>query len=92
MRRRGHLVGSPADAHRLFADPTTAPGQVEEVAMAVDEARCAASTGLAVTAARLDARYAAMLRGRYRSELLERERLQRAALPRAQAITNQPPE
>jgi hypothetical protein len=92
MRRRGHLVGSPADAHRLFADPTTAPGQAEEVAMAVDEARCAASTGLAVTAARLDARYAAMLRGRYRSELLERERLQRAALPRAQAITNQPPE
>jgi hypothetical protein len=92
MRQRGHRVDSPADAHRLFADPATAPSRAKEIAMAVDEARCAASTGLADTAEQLDARYVAMQRNRYRSELLERERLQRAALPRAQALANQPPE
>jgi len=86
MRQRGHEVNSPTDVHRLFADPATAPSLDKEIAIAVDEARCAASTGLADTAERLDARYAAMQRNQFRSELAERQRLQHAAVPRAQAL------
>lgn len=86
MRQRGHKVDSPADTHRRFADPATAPSRDTELALAVDEARCAVSTGFAGTAERLDAHYAALQDSRYRAALAERRRLQRAALPRAQAL------
>jgi hypothetical protein len=86
MRQRGHKVHSPADTRRRFADPATASSHETEIALAVDEARCAAATGLADTAERLDAHYAALQEHRYRVALAERRRLQRAALPGAQAL------
>jgi hypothetical protein len=86
MRQRGHKVDSPADTHRRFADPATAPGRDSELALAVDEARCAATTRLADTAERLDAHYAGLQDHRYQAALTKRLHLQRAALPRAQTL------
>jgi hypothetical protein len=85
MHQRGHEADSPADTRRRFADPATAPSRDTELALAVDEARCATSTGLADTAERLDAHYAG-LQNRYQAALAERRHLQRAALPRALAL------
>jgi hypothetical protein len=86
MHQRGHKVDTPADTHRRVADPATAPSRDSEIALAVDEARCATTTRLADTAERLDAHYAALQDNRYRAALMERRRLQRAALPRAQTL------
>jgi hypothetical protein len=86
MRQHGHNVHSPADTRRRFADPATVPSREFEIALAVDEARCATTIRLADTAQRLDAHYAALQDDRYHAELAERQRLQRAALPRAQAL------
>jgi hypothetical protein len=86
MHQHGHKVDSPADTRRRFADPATAPSRDTEIALAVDEDRCADTTGLADTAERLDSHYAALQETRYRAALAERRRLQVAALPRAQAL------
>jgi hypothetical protein len=86
MRQHGHNVDSPVDTHRRFADPATAPSRDSEIALAVDEARCAATTGLADTAERLDAHYTTLQNSRYQAALTHRQHLQRAALPRAQTL------
>jgi hypothetical protein len=87
MHQRGHQVNSPADTHRRFADPAATPSQVIEIALAVDEARCATASELADAAERLDAHYATLQDHRYRTAMVERRHLQRTALPRAEALT-----
>lgn len=81
MRRHGYPVDSPADLRRTVADR----GRDAEVAAAVAEATCAAG-GLAATARKLDARYAAELAQLYRSDIETERRLELAAAPRARAI------
>lgn len=85
MRQHGHRYTAPSQARAAFAFDK-AKGQEEEVRTAVDEARCAHSSGLSATAQRLDARYDKRLRKQYRAAVDSRLQLEWAALPRARAI------
>ncbi|QMV24002.1 hypothetical protein GQS52_21915 [Streptomyces sp. SCUT-3] len=85
MRRRGHDHADPGEARAAFAEPHgTAPSR-REVRTAVDEAECAADSGLAATARRLDRHHGRRLDEQYRGEIRDRTRLERAALPRARS-------
>ncbi|MFF4384571.1 hypothetical protein [Kitasatospora sp. NPDC001547] len=76
-----------AEARRRAAGLGPDAVTAAEVPLAVAEAGCGASTGLADTARRLEAHYRGRLPERYRSVIGERTKLARAALPRARAIT-----
>ncbi|MFI5681938.1 HAD family hydrolase [Streptomyces cellulosae] len=82
MRQHGHRYTDPSQARAAFASDKT-KDQEEEVRTAVDEARCAHSSGLSATAQRLDARYDKRLQKKYRAAVDNRPQLERAALPRA---------
>ncbi|WP_053847012.1 hypothetical protein [Streptomyces sp. NRRL B-24085] len=84
MRRHGHRYTDPSQARAAFVSDK-AKDQKEEVRTAVDEARCAHSTGLSATAQRLDARYDQRLQKKYRAAVDSRLQLERGALPRARA-------
>ncbi|WP_371657684.1 hypothetical protein [Streptomyces sp. NBC_00280] len=84
MREHGHRYADPGQARAEFASDT-AKDRNKEVRTAVDEARCAHSSGLSATARRLDARYDKRLQQKYRAAVDSRLRLERAALPRARA-------
>ncbi|MEU0212451.1 hypothetical protein [Streptomyces canus] len=84
MRQHGHRYTDPSQAREAFASDR-AKDQKEEVRTAVDEARCAHSTGLSATAQRLDARYDKRLQKKYRAAVDSRLQLERAAIPRARA-------
>ncbi|MEV5431954.1 hypothetical protein [Streptomyces sp. NPDC052701] len=85
MRAAGHPYASPAHLRR---DALPGPGEPalprgQEIRLAVAEARCATTTGLARTARELDRTHALRLRHQYRSELNVAQRLRLGALPRA---------
>ena len=80
MRERGFPYASPTEARK------GATGRPAETDTAVAEATCAGQTGLARIVDRLEARYAAAVRQRFRSDLETKDRLERAALPRARAL------
>lgn len=93
------------DRNRPYPDPQAAraavPGLTEglaekqafavEVRLAVDEATCARDTGFAVAARALENEYRDGLRDRYGEELDTRDRMERAALARAEQITGSRP-
>ncbi|MEV7076342.1 hypothetical protein [Streptomyces sp. NPDC093990] len=85
MRRHGHRYTAPSQARAAFASDR-AKDHKEEVRTAVDEARCAHSSGLSATAQRLDAGYDQRLQKQYRAAVDSRLQLERAALPRARAF------
>ncbi|MFJ6382496.1 hypothetical protein ACIQI7_21140 [Kitasatospora sp. NPDC092039] len=76
-----------AEARRKAAGLAPDAVTAAEAPLAVAEAQCGASTGLAGTARRLEAEYRERLPEQYRSALGERTELARAALPRAREIT-----
>lgn len=86
MRTRGLPHPDPSAARARFLD---APGEAtptEERRTAVAEAECALSSGLSDTVGRLSGRYGDALKAEHHSVFRERDRLQRAALPRARAV------
>lgn len=88
MRKAGHPYPSPARLRAQLPAPEHPLPRTEEVRLAVAEARCAISSGLARTADELDRQYADKLRRQHRSAVETRLRLQHAALPRARAVTS----
>ncbi|GII75830.1 hypothetical protein Sru01_08120 [Sphaerisporangium rufum] len=86
MTERGFSYATPAESRRRFDTPAGPAARRAEIRTAVAEAGCAASSGLADTAHRLAQRYDDHLRARYAGEFATRQRLEQAALPRAQAI------
>ncbi|MEV6647758.1 hypothetical protein [Amycolatopsis sp. NPDC051371] len=86
MRAAGYPYATPAEL-RGHLPPAEKPlPSPEEQHMAVAEADCAASSGLASTASTLDARYGARLTEKFKADVGTAERLEQAALPRAREL------
>lgn len=88
MRKHGHRYADPNQARAAFASGK-ATDRKQEVRTAVDEARCAHSSGLSATARRLDASYDMRLQKKYRAAVDSRLRLERDALPRARSVLSE---
>ncbi|WP_223243737.1 hypothetical protein [Streptomyces sp. CBMA156] len=86
MRAAGHDYADPAALRAAQPPRSQAWPREQETALAVAEAECAESSGLAVTAGRLDRKYDAELRQQYRSDAETWQRLRLAALPRARSV------
>ncbi|MGV9559395.1 hypothetical protein [Streptomyces sp. NPDC003522] len=91
MHARGLPYKTPQEARAEFLNPDQRKDRDNhdsrngEIRAAVTEARCAASSGLSRTVARLDARHDKRLRDHYADEVRTRLRLENEALPRARA-------
>jgi hypothetical protein len=81
MRRAGHDFGSPAAIRAALPVPRS-----QEVPLAVAEATCAQSSGLAETAKRLSRTSQSELYLRHRADVNTAWRLQLGALPRARSV------
>ncbi|MFF3335464.1 hypothetical protein ACFYWX_39025 [Streptomyces sp. NPDC002888] len=88
MRGRGLPHPDPAAARARFLDAPGRATPAEERRTAVAEAACALSSGLSRTVGRLSSRYGDALKAEHPLAFRERDRLQRAALPRGRAITS----
>ncbi|MFF8017998.1 hypothetical protein [Streptomyces sp. NPDC007929] len=90
MRRAGHSYPDPtairAALPRLTQDLDAGRAHATEVRLAVAEATCARETGFAETARRLEREHSAPVRARYARDIATRDRLQRAALARAERL------
>ncbi|GGK73621.1 hypothetical protein [Mangrovihabitans endophyticus] len=86
MADAGHDYDTPALARAAVLSAVPPMPRRREVALAVTEATCAGQTGLSGTARRLDRQYARTVDGRYATAIADRKRLQRTAIPRAQAV------
>ncbi|MGA5204426.1 hypothetical protein [Streptomyces variegatus] len=92
MRAAGHPYRTPADIRSAL--PGAARGRSAaqayrtEVRLAVAEATCARRTGFGDTLRALETEHSAPVRERYRAEITKRDRLERAALRRAERILN----
>ncbi|MER5928892.1 hypothetical protein [Streptomyces sp. NPDC002054] len=90
MAGQGHRLAGPHESRQalsgLVRGLPPARARVAEIRLAVAEAECARDSGLAKTAAALDAQYGAEVRLRYGEQITTRLRLQRSALPRAHRI------
>ncbi|MFI0977624.1 hypothetical protein ACH4SP_11410 [Streptomyces sp. NPDC021093] len=87
MRKAGHSYADPARLRAAVGTQRSLP-KAREVAMALAEARCARSSGLAATAAELDREHAARLRQGREAEADAQRRLQLTALPRARSVVD----
>jgi hypothetical protein len=86
MRAAGYPYTTPAEL-RGHLPPAEKPLPFpEEQHMAVAEANCAVSSGLAATAATLDARHGARLTAKFEADVGTAQRLEQAALPRAREL------
>jgi hypothetical protein len=86
MARDGYRYPDPQRLHSGLPDARHPLPRAREVALAVSEARCATSTGLAAVAKRLDHHYDTVLRAKYPSAASTYDTLRRDAVPRAWAI------
>ncbi|MEU9228052.1 hypothetical protein AB0D40_27215 [Streptomyces massasporeus] len=90
MRRAGHSYTDPTAIRSALPRLTQGldPGRAHttEVRLAVAEASCARSTGFAETARLLEREHSAPVRARYARDIATRDRLQRAALTRAERL------
>ncbi|MFI7141348.1 hypothetical protein ACIBQ5_27565 [Streptomyces massasporeus] len=90
MRRAGHSYPDPTAIRsalpRLTQGLDAGRAHTAEVRLAVAEATCARSTGFAETARRLEREHSAPVRARFARDIATRDRLQRAALTRAERI------
>ncbi|MGW1212464.1 hypothetical protein ACWD5F_22910 [Streptomyces sp. NPDC002499] len=86
MRAAGHPYTSPADLRTATGSRRPPLSRSEEIALAVTEARCARTSGLAKAAQDLDRRYARSLARQYRDVRTYRE-MQLNALSRARQLT-----
>ncbi|MFI8193444.1 hypothetical protein ACIF8T_32505 [Streptomyces sp. NPDC085946] len=86
MRANGLPYRSPAQARAEFLGHGEARDTAREVRVAVQEARCARSSGLSSAARRLDRRLGRELRREHRAEVDLVERLRADALPRARTV------
>nr|WSX52095.1 hypothetical protein OG409_26110 [Streptomyces sp. NBC_00974] len=81
MRTAGHDFADPAAVRAALPVPRT-----EEIRLAVAEATCAQSSGLAETVTGLSRKFETELRERYRADVNTAFRLQLGALPRARSV------
>ncbi|NUS11762.1 MAG: hypothetical protein HOY69_10225 [Streptomyces sp.] len=87
MRAANHPTTSPADLRTATGSRRSPLPRNEEIALAVTEARCAHTSGLAKTAQTLDQQYARSLARQYRPAVRTYRELQLNALPSARALT-----
>lgn len=85
MRQHGQAYEQPADARAAFLGQE-GRDTANETRTAVQEARCAHSSGLAGVARRLDRHHDRELRREHRAAFEQMERLRVAALPRARTV------
>ncbi|GII78081.1 hypothetical protein Sru01_30630 [Sphaerisporangium rufum] len=88
MREKGLDYADPHEARSSYATPGNTAPPDESIRAAVAEAGCAASSGLAATARRLDQKYSARLLQAYRNEARTRMLLEFEALKRARSIVD----
>ncbi|MEU5977874.1 hypothetical protein [Streptomyces sp. NPDC047315] len=86
MRAAGHPYDTPADLRQKLPSSDRPLPRQQEIQLAVAEATCAGTSGLAETAASLDRQYDHELRQRHRADLETGYRLQLAAVPRARSV------
>ncbi|MDN3293316.1 hypothetical protein QWM81_04475 [Streptomyces ficellus] len=86
MRTHGFAYDDPADARAAFLGQDSGRQRAREIRTAVQEARCAHSSGLAAVARRLDRHHDRELRREHHAAVERAERLRAAALPRARAV------
>ncbi|MFD3513000.1 hypothetical protein [Streptomyces sp. NPDC058657] len=86
MRAAGHPYTTPGAVRQALAAARPPLPRSREVALAVTEATCARSSGLAATAGRLDRTHDTELRRLHQSDVITGLRLQLAALPRARSL------
>ena len=86
MRGRGHDYPNPAELHAEFSAARQQLPRPDEIRLAVAEAECAGTSGLAAVARRLDRHYQDLISQQSRPDLEARRRLQSLALPRAHTI------
>ncbi|MDI3417737.1 hypothetical protein [Streptomyces luteolus] len=84
MRAAGHSFDNPAEVRKKLAKQPLPRN--EEIRLAVAEAQCAHSSGLAKKVKALQKRFDTEFRQRFRSEVNTGQRLQLAAIPRARSI------
>lgn len=86
MKEDGHDYRSPAELRKRLPSPENPLPRDKEIRLAVAEAECAHSTGLAEVTEALEQKYRKEVRRQYRSEVETGRRLQLAALPRARSV------
>ncbi|MFI9831001.1 hypothetical protein ACIHIX_25370 [Streptomyces sp. NPDC051913] len=86
MRAADHPATSPADLRTATGARKSPLPRTEEIALAVTEARCAHTSGLAKTARALDRQYARSLARQYHAAVRTYRELQLNALPGARAL------
>ncbi len=86
MKSHSYSYPTPADARAAALDAQPRMDRHAEIALAVTEATCAHSTGLATTATSLDREYSAVVDRKFHDDVTTHRRLQVAALDRARAI------
>ncbi|WP_433543724.1 hypothetical protein ACQPZG_00440 (plasmid) [Streptomyces sp. CA-294286] len=87
MRKAGHAYADPVRLRAAVGRQPSLP-KAREVALALAEARCATTSGLAAVAAELDREHAARLRQGREAEADAQRRLQLTALPRARSVVD----
>lgn len=90
MTGHGYAFASPDATRSAFPDPQTAAVRTREIRLAVAEATCAGSSGLADTARHLDRRYEKALNKQYWPVVTTRLHLELAAVPRARSVLATP--
>lgn len=86
MRIAGRPYASPADLRTTLAPAMQSLSRHEEISLAVTEATCAHSSGLAATAAKLDRQHGNDLRRQNQSDVDTLRRVRQDALPRARDL------
>lgn len=87
MRAAGHPYTSPIDLRTQTSSRRPPLSRSEEISLAVTEAQCAHTSGLAKTARELDLRYGRRLERQYQSAVRTYQELRLNALTRARELT-----
>ncbi|MFB7650424.1 MULTISPECIES: hypothetical protein [unclassified Streptomyces] len=91
MRAVGHRYSSPIELRATFSPANKSLPRSKEISLAVAEAKCAISSGLARTASERDAHYAEKLQEQHQSHIEIQRKLQLSALPHARSIVKRSP-
>lgn len=83
MHAAGRPYASPTDLRATLTPVKQSPSRQEEISLAVTEATCAHSSGLAATADKLDQQHGRELRRQHQSDVDTLRQMQQNALPRA---------
>ena len=88
MRAAGHHYSSPIELRAALSPANKSLPRDKEISLAVAEAKCAISSGLARTASERDGHYSGELQKKHHAHIETQRKLQLSALPRARSIVS----